>query len=238
MNEKFRLNYPLREGGIKQTLALGVILAISPITFLPIIYYMGYISEVIKRTLAGKETPPKITTSNIIDYFKKGVVPTVIVLIYSLPLIIYGLIFFISAALGMGAAGHTSRTEAIVFIGIFGSITLATLHVIFSLTILPISLSIYSSTNSYLKPFSPKRIFNIGYSKEYLTQLTIGCIILVSGSFLAGIMSILIGLFLLLFPLLSVASFSIYILISPILILSIHTISIGVKESKDVKELV
>lgn len=57
MNITQLLNYPIRGDKIKENIILAISLSLFSF-IIPVIYYMGYVLEVIKYTMNKKELPP------------------------------------------------------------------------------------------------------------------------------------------------------------------------------------
>lgn len=227
MKLRQELDYPLRGKKLKRNIILSIALSLFQYV-IPLIYYIGYILEDIKYTINEKENPPEIKINNFIKYMKNGLISTGITSIYLLPILGYFVILSVSYVFGSGAASHTETSAILVNIGVYGSILITLIHLLISAYLIPISLSLYVKTNSILKSFSPIEIFNIIYNKQYAIYTLIATII-----FSINLIIILGTLYIsLLFPpLIFIYLIVIPLYLSLIILLTIHIMTIGIRES-------
>lgn len=125
----------------------------------------------------------------------------------------------------------TEPTKTIIRTGIHGFISILLIHPIISIYLIPISLSIYAETESISKSLDPSEIINIIYNKQYLIYTFISTIIFIFGFLITGII-FLILYHILYIPILQyILSILSPLFTSPIIILSIHILTIGIRES-------
>jgi len=181
------LDYSFRDQSLKEYLILGTVLAVSPLLRFPFIYYIGYLTSVMGKTIEGDNTTPRIAADTIKEQIINGIAATFVSIIYFIPNIIYALIFFISFGVGAYGAGPPNpSTVRMIHAGLIGSVLGLSLQLIIMIVFMPVSLSIIADKDKKLEAIkeslSPRKLYTIAKSKKYLYHLFKGLLTFICSS--------------------------------------------------------
>jgi hypothetical protein len=169
------------------------------ISLIPIVgqlYLTGYVTQVLKNTIEGRELPLPEVTEDFGDKLLKGLMVVIIAFILFLPVIIVGSISGVGSALLGGAFADSDAAEAagavMAFWGIcFGCVTMV-LGIAISL-LLPFAWGKYAESGQFGDAFKFGELF--GMLKANLGSTVIAILLSTAAGIVAGIAgSILCGI--------------------------------------------
>lgn len=167
----------------------GIILALAPI--IPLILIFGYIMDIYKYTKHNNNNPPEFKHEKIKHYLKDGFSGTIIFLIHTftvfIPLTCIVLIYISPETILSSFFNQPSHPENITIFFLLMLVVSIITFIYISLTV-PVSLGIYTYHNSIVSALSPRKIFQVTFSKEYIIAFIIAIIVAILVVVLSAIM--------------------------------------------------
>ncbi|KOX97247.1 DUF4013 domain-containing protein [Halorubrum tropicale] len=178
------LSYPARGDWVGR-IVVGGVLGFLSVLVIPTFAVLGYLVRVLERTVAGEEEPPEFT--DWADLFVKGVVATLIAIVYSIvPLLAYGVLVAAVAGVGAGIGGDLGA-----LIGLTGALL--------ALAFIPVLLFVYYAVPAALTAYAARgeasAAFDVGlltptlFSVEYLLAVLVPILVAV-GVFVVSVVLI------------------------------------------------
>jgi len=193
------MSYPVRGDWIGR-IAIGGLLAIFSFLIIPAFLLVGYLIRVLNTTVGGIEEPPQFNEWG--DLFVKGLVGTVISLIYSIvPFALFGALGFVLFGI-IGIAGSAGGDGGGIVAGLglsaFLLLLLLFIPVVFAVYyMVPAALTNYAIEDSFGAAFDLGTIKPILLSSEYLIAVLLPLVVAVLLWIATSILSItVIGLLL------------------------------------------
>lgn len=161
---------------------------------------LGYVIEVMRRTIRGNDTPPRF--SDVGELIKDGLYGMAIGIVYQLPLLVLGgammaLMFVMFGASAFLESDAAAAGTTLVFFALFGVGSLFLMA--YSLGVgylMPASLCAYAHEGSIGAAFDYDRIKEVALSKEYAVAFAVAFgINLVASQVMQFLMIVLVGFF-------------------------------------------
>ncbi len=193
------MSYPVRGDWIGRTI-IGGLLFIFSVLLIPLFFVMGYLIRVLKSTAAGADEPPAFDEWG--DLFVKGLVGTVISIIYSIiPFVVFGALGFVLFGV-IGLAGSAGGDGGGLVAG-FGFTAMLLLSLLFIPVVfavyymVPAALTNYAIEDNIGAAFDLETIKPILLSSEYVIAVLMPLVVAVVLWIATSILSItVIGLLL------------------------------------------
>ena len=168
------IEYPTRGEPVKHILALTVASMFS-FLLLPAFYLNGYLVAVIRGTINNEETPPVVTTDTIGQYLKDGFIATIILLVYSLPIL---LITASGFGVGIPMEGEVPGQPSALLTGGLLIFLLAMFAALFFFTFLyfPVAIGLYVKNKSIGSAFAVPTILRTIFDTSYLLAAIIATV--------------------------------------------------------------
>ena len=179
------LSYPARGDWVGRII-IGGVLGLLSVFVIPAFAIFGYLVRVLERTVAGDEVPPAFDDWG--DLLTKGVVATLIALVYSIvPVVAYGIVISVVAGIGSGIGGDLGA-----LIGVTGALlALAFIPVLlFIYYAVPAALTAYAARGDVKAAFDVEILKPTLFSVEYLLAVLMPLLIS-TGVFVVSVVLIL-----------------------------------------------
>jgi len=187
------LTYPWTGEQKVETLAIGGILSLLGVLFVPILFVYGYLVRVIRQVSSGDTDVPPVFDEweeLLVDGLVAFGISLVYVLVPSLVLAVGAVVWLVPGGVGVGVGGDGGGALAVFGVLVALAVTsLALLGLLVAFYLVPAAVAAYARTGQFASAFSPSTLRTVGtdgrYAVAWLIAVVIGLLAQVVGGALA-----------------------------------------------------
>ncbi len=181
------LNYPRNSDSAVKNVAIGGILLVLSVFFVPTFFVLGYVVRTLRNVMNGIEEPPEFDEWG--DLFIDGLKAFAIGLAYSLVPAAIAIVAVVTSGATLGLTGPGRSGGLVVGLVALGALALLTVVSLLLVYVLPAAIVTWVRTDNLGAAFSPAELRVLAFSKTYAT----GWLVAVGISLLAGVVSGALG---------------------------------------------
>lgn len=183
------LNYLRESDNVVTTTAIGGLLVVLSVFFIPVIFVSGYLMRVLRQTSNGNDEPPVFDEWRAlgVDGLKAAGISVVYSVIPLLVLAIAGVVGIGLAVAGLGdgvASGFVGGTLALLVVAFGFLLAIAGAY------ITPAALSNFAETNRFTAGFELRSIWTIITTKTYATGWLTAMAVIFGGAIVVSLLSV------------------------------------------------